>query len=261
MSAEQFAQGLAVFLQQTFLPEGSDPRSIPVQFLATYIMLVVGGYFFYFFFSGLSFFYFFRWKRDTYYPTTLPEDLNKQIGVEIGIAVRSIPVMSILMAPFSMLVQRGHTRVYHHVHDMPGGWLYLIFSIFAFLFLTDMMIYFIHRGLHTPWMYQRFHKPHHTYRFTTPFSSHAFHPVDGWAQGVPYYLVTLILPIHGTLLTILFIFVNFWTISIHDQVDFCGAGWINSTGHHTIHHISFFFFLLFRSYPVVFCKFSPHFPS
>ncbi len=63
---------------------------------------------------------------------------------------------------------------------------------------------------------------------------------------------------HHLLFVGMFVFVNFWTISIHDQVcclliewiasanlssqvDFCGAGIINSTGHHTIHHRDFVF--------------------
>ena len=103
-----------------------------------FLVLALGGYFFFFAFAGASYFYFFRWKRELYYPTTLGNDLSSQIRVEIGIAARSIPIMAILMAPFTLAVQLGYTRVYRNVEDY--GWPYLFISIVLFLLLTDMMI-------------------------------------------------------------------------------------------------------------------------
>lgn len=84
------------------------------------------------------------------------------------------------------------------------------------------------------------HKPHHTYRFTTPYSSHAFHFLDGWGQGVPYYIFLYLFPFHHILFLVCFLFVNMWTISIHDQIDFTGQlSFVNSTDHHTVHHVDF----------------------
>jgi len=226
-------------LKATVLPESAHPKAFWVQYLTYYLILAGGAVVFYLGFSTFSYLFFFRWRRAKFYPETLGEDLSDQIKTEIKIALTSLPFMAILMAPFPVMVARGYSRVYKNVDDY--GWGYLLFSIPLFLFCTDMMIYFIHRGLHLPFLYQRIHKPHHTYRFTTPYSSHAFHPVDGWAQGVPYYIFCFIFPFHHILFVAMFVFVNFWTISIHDQVDFCGAGIINSTGHHTIHHRDFLY--------------------
>ena len=151
--------------------------------------------------------------QETSYKTdTLGEDLHKQIRTELRIAFGSIPFMSILMTPFPVLVAKGYSKVYHNVDDY--GWGYLLFSIPLFLFCTDMAIYFIHRGLHLPFLYRYIHKPHHTYRFTTPYSSHAFHPIDGWAQGVPYYVFPFFFPLHSGLFIVMFMFVNLWTISV-----------------------------------------------
>eukprot|EP01103_Thecamoeba_quadrilineata_P006252 TRINITY_DN15982_c0_g1_i1.p1 TRINITY_DN15982_c0_g1~~TRINITY_DN15982_c0_g1_i1.p1 ORF type:complete len:270 (+),score=19.33 TRINITY_DN15982_c0_g1_i1:67-876(+) len=215
----------------------SPPDSITVRFLANYIVLLLGGAFFYLFFASLSFYFFFVWGRKTFYPSTLPSDLSKQIKVEITNASSSLPIMALLMTPFPLLLQYGYGRIYYSVDDY--GWAYLILSVALFIIVTDFSIYWVHRGLHHPIMYKNIHKLHHTYRYTTPFSSHAFHPIDGWAQGVSYYLFCFIFPLHHILFVVLFMFVNIWTISIHDQVDFSGAGLLNSTGHHTIHHVEF----------------------
>ena len=205
-----------------------------VEVAAGYLVNAVGGMFFYLVFAGLSFWYLYVFKREQYFPPTLPIDLKLQVRQEISYACWSIPIMAVLLTPFQLLIVNGYGKVYENVDEY--GWGYFLFSIPFFLLFTDMLIYFIHRALHWNIFYKYIHKPHHRFRYTTPFSSHSFHPLDGWAQGIPYYIFALLFPIHNKLFMVLFVLVNFWTISIHDQVDFQGAGIINSTGHHTIHH-------------------------
>uniref|UniRef100_A0A0A9XHZ9 C-5 sterol desaturase n=1 Tax=Lygus hesperus TaxID=30085 RepID=A0A0A9XHZ9_LYGHE len=144
--------------------------------------------------------------------------------------------MAILMMPAAVFSHRGYSKIYHNISDY--GWPYFFVSIFMFFGFTDFMVYCFHRGLHHPTLYKHLHKLHHTYKYTTPFSSHAFNPCDGFGQGVPYYLFVYLFPLHNILFMTLFVFVNFWTISIHDQVDF-GGHFLNTTGHHTIHHEQF----------------------
>lgn len=48
----------------------------------------------------------------------------------------------------------------------------------------------------------------------TPFASHAFHPVDGYLQSVPYHLFIFLFPLHRWLYLALFVFVNFWSILV-----------------------------------------------
>jgi len=206
-----------------------------------YSMLSIGGILMYLFFASLSYYFFFVWKGHIFYPDTIPrEKLRAQTWHEISIALNSLPFMAILMTPFPVLSYRGYSKVYTGLDTY--GYTYLVLSVPLFLFVTDMFIYFIHRGLHHPLVYRRIHKPHHTYRWTTPYSSHAFAPLDGFSQGVPYYIFTFIFPFHNWLWLVMFLFVNFWTISIHDQVDFGFFNtFINSTDHHTIHHVDFKF--------------------
>ena len=76
----------------------------------------------------------------------------------------------------------------------------------------------------------------------TPFASHAFHPVDGYAQSVPYHLFIFIFPMQRHLYLGLFVAVNFWSIFIHDSDMITGHPLekiINGPAHHTLHHIYF----------------------
>ena len=50
----------------------------------------------------------------------------------------------------------------------------------------------------------------------TPFASYAFHPLDGHLQAIPYHLFVYMFPMHKLTFLALFLFVNVWTVSIHD---------------------------------------------
>jgi len=52
------------------------------------------------------------------------------------------------------------------------------------------------------------------YLVPTPFASHAFHPIDGYLQSVPYHLFAFLFPLHRILYLVLFVLVNFWSIFV-----------------------------------------------
>jgi len=228
------------YIVNPFLSETKHhaPNYWPTQLFTCWLFLWVSSVIFYFTVAGSSYLFFFVRKAQTYRPDTVPTDLTQQIRTEIGIAMRHLPGMAVVLAPAAFGVTRGWSKLYYNVDDY--GWIYLFCTVPLFLFFTDMLIYYIHRGLHIGPIYKHVHKTHHTYRYTTPFSSHAFHFLDGTAQGCPYFIYIYLFPTHYIMFVVLFIFVNCWTISIHDQVDFTGQlSFVNSTGHHTIHHTEF----------------------
>ncbi len=70
----------------------------------------------------------------------------------------------------------------------------------------------------------------------TPFASHAFHPIDGFSQSFPYHLYVFLFPIHKVEYLALFIFVNIWTVSIHDA-DYKVWGFLKPLINGSAHHI------------------------
>ena len=48
----------------------------------------------------------------------------------------------------------------------------------------------------------------------TPFASHAFHPLDGFSQSVPYHMFPFIFPLQKFASVALFAFINIWTVLI-----------------------------------------------
>lgn len=57
-------------------------------------------------------------------------------------------------------------------------------------------------------------KANRVFLVPTPFASHAFHPVDGYFQSVPYHLFVFIFPLHRMVYLGLFVAVNFWSIFV-----------------------------------------------
>ena len=168
-----------------------------------------------------------------------PRYLKNQMSLEIHQATTAIPVMVALTLPFFMLEIHGFSKLYMNIDELTGGWKAIFWQIITFILFTDCGIYFIHRGLHYPAVYKRLHKPHHKWIVCTPFASHAFHPVDGWAQSLPYHIYPMVFPLHKVLYLLLFTFVNFWTVMIHDGQYLSNDPVVNGTACHTVHHLYF----------------------
>ena len=167
-----------------------------------------------------------------------PKYLKNQVSQEIRQAVTSIPIIAIFTVPFFLLEVRGYSKMYDSTAEGPGWW-YNILQFPLFICFTDCCIYFIHRGLHHPFVYKRLHKPHHRWIMPTPFASHAFHPLDGYSQSLPYHLFPFIFPLQKYAYILLFVWINVWTVLIHDGEYVANSPIINGAACHTMHHLYF----------------------
>ncbi|KAK8056590.1 c-5 sterol desaturase [Apiospora rasikravindrae] len=129
-------------------------------------------------------------------------------------------------------------KLYDLTEAGPGLW-YNIIQFPFFLLFTDFFVYWIHRGLHHKLLYKTLHKPHHKWIMPTPYASHAFHPLDGFAQSIPYHVFPFLFPLQKVSYVALFVFVNLWTILIHDGEYVANSPLINGAACHTIHHLYF----------------------
>jgi Delta7-sterol 5-desaturase len=187
----------------------------------------------YFIFSGLS--YAFVFDKET---MKHPKFLKNQVWLEMKQANTSMPWMSAMTMPFFLAEIRGYTKLYDMPSDGPGLW-YEILQYPFFLMFTDLGIYWIHRGLHHPLVYKHLHKPHHKWIMPTPFASYAFHPVDGFFQSVPYHVFPILFPQSKYGYVAMFIFINFWTILIHDGEYISNNPVVNGSACHAMHHLYF----------------------
>ncbi|OMJ13966.1 C-5 sterol desaturase erg31 [Smittium culicis] len=197
-------------------------------FIMSYIVL------FYLGTAGLE--YYFIYDKDNF---KHPKFLKDQVRMEISTSLKAFPTITILTIPWIYMEINGYTQLYDDPFKYGIG--YLILSPVLFILFTDFLIYWVHRILHHPLFYVRFHKLHHKWVVCTPFASHAFDPIDGFMQSLPYHLATIAFPIHKYLFLVLFAFVNVWSVLIHDGNYLSNNPVINGAAHHTLHHTKFNF--------------------
>ncbi|GAA5908089.1 hypothetical protein JCM8208_003683 [Rhodotorula glutinis] len=214
------------------------------QAISLYGITYVGIFVLYFSVATASYYLIFDKRMEKH-----PRFLKNQVAKEIAFSLEAFPMLDLLTLPWFVGDVRGHSQLYDSIAEGPFGdkggvlpWLYMAFSAALFLWFTDFAIYWVHRWLHLPFLYKRLHKPHHKWIIPTPFASHAFHPVDGYFQSVPYHMACYMFPIHKYMFIGLFSFVNLWSIFIHDSDMLCGhplEHYINGPAHHTLHHLYF----------------------
>ncbi|XP_033027509.1 lathosterol oxidase [Lacerta agilis] len=207
------------------------------QFISLIVITNVGALVLYFLIGSLNYYFIFDHSLKKH-----PQFLENQVQREIKYTLKSMPWISVPTVAIFFAEVRGYSKLYDNIEDSPYGWFGVILSMLSFLFFTDMCIYWIHRFLHHKLLYKRLHKPHHVWKIPTPFASHAFHPMDGFLQSVPYHIYPFLFPLHKVTYLGLYVFVNIWTISIHDG-DYHVPGVlkeiINGAAHHTDHHLYF----------------------
>jgi lathosterol oxidase len=73
----------------------------------------------------------------------------------------------------------------------------------------------------------------------TPYAAVAFHPVDGFMQSLPYHVFPFLFPLQKFAYLGLFIFVQIWTVMIHDGEYAANGTILNGAACHTMHHLYF----------------------
>lgn len=168
-----------------------------------------------------------------------PRYLKNQMSLEIKLAMSAIPFMSLLTCPWFMLELNGHSKLYMEVDWANHGLRKILLEFVFFILFTDCGVYLAHRWLHWPRVYKALHKPHHKWLVCTPFASHAFHPVDGYIQSLPYHVYPVLMPLNKVSYLLLFTAINCWTIMIHDGQHRFNNAVVNGTACHTVHHLYF----------------------
>ncbi|CAF0969669.1 unnamed protein product [Adineta steineri] len=213
--------------------QGWPEDDLTRQIISLTVLVNVHAVLLYFFLGCFSYFFLFDKKQMEH-----PLFLKNQIRQEMKVSVQNIPFISIPTIAIFLFEIRGYSKLYDS-SQRSYGIIPFLKEFTSFLFFTDMLIYFIHRGLHHRLVYKHLHKLHHRWIVPTPFASHAFYWLDGFLQSVPYHLYVFLFPLHKISYLLFFVFVNFWTVSIHDgnySVPKIFQPFVNGAAHHNDHH-------------------------
>lgn len=215
----------------TYIPGGYNDW---VPFMNEYLAQTVYSIFFslllYFIVCGIDYLILFVWKKETIMPTF---EGKYFIARDILASITNLVCEGFLTSIVFMLIPR-YSYVYYDVNDY--GYSYLICSILVHMCIDEFLVYYIHRILHIPWLYEWVHSVHHFSNDVTPFASLAFHPLDAFFIALPTMCSCFFFPVHFTFILV-YLYMSFMlTVSVHDNTPLIPFKLFLYSTHHTIHH-------------------------
>ena len=219
------------------------PREyIPRQLISLCVITLIGIHVLYFLFAWISYKFIFNHEMMKH-----PRFLKDQVKLEIQSSLRSFPGMMLLTLPWFQAEVMGYSKMYDGLDTY--GYFYLLASVPLCVFFshfhmrqshqlilvsyssptiasigctdgfispssTNTSINHIINGSVRHYTSSSSSFAHRLLPVPTPFASHAFHPLDGYLQSVPYHLFIFIFPIHRLVYLVLFVLINVWTIFV-----------------------------------------------
>ncbi|XP_071953272.1 lathosterol oxidase-like [Antedon mediterranea] len=221
------------YIYPTFVSEDNIKRQIT----SLYLIACSSTLFLYVIVAAINYYFFFDHQVMQH-----PLFGKNQLLREIKHSCSAIAVLSFLSIPFIYVLANGQTNLRENYDTALLGWFSTIPEITVCLLFVDIFSYGAHRLAHHKYVYKHIHKQHHSYKVTTPFASHAFHPIDGLMQVLPYYLCGIFVPIQKHVFLGVMVFGNVWAVFIHDgeiQLPSWTEKYINGARHHADHHLTF----------------------
>jgi lathosterol oxidase len=186
-------------------------------------------------------------KRISYKKIQLKFPKIKDYKREIAFSTLSIVIFSV---PPLLLLGNDNLRLlttfYTNIND--HGILYLFLAFPLMVLMHDTYFYWIHRLMHSPWLFKRFHLIHHKSTNPSPWAAYAFHPLEAVSESLIFVIFLFTIPIHPILLTTFFIFSIIYNVYGHLGFELYPKGfnkhwlgkWMNTSVAHNQHHQFFY---------------------
>lgn len=164
------------------------------------------------------------------------------IRSDVILSVLSSGIFAVCAAFMTAAYRQGYTRIYLSAHQH-SLW-YLGFSLLLVVILQDAYFYFTHRLSHHPKCYKWLHSGHHHSKNPTPWTAFAFDPAEAIIQSVYLIGVTILIPMHLSVLVALVMVMTMGALFHHFGVRLFEnsavgkwlGSWIVGCTHHWLHH-------------------------
>ena len=220
---------------------------VPESNLDIFLMIFSSHLAHYFLLAGLAYFiwhillrkkFFFK-KIQQRFPN--PTDYRRDIFFSLCTYLVSALVGMILYDD----IIRPYTSIYTDISDY--GWSYYVLSFFLAVIIHDTYFYWLHRLVHHPALFKRFHRVHHISTNPSPWSAFAHHPLETILQAGIFVILAFLVPLHPSMMLIFFFFMTIHSVYAHLGWELLPKGanrhwilkWINSSVMHNFHHQKF----------------------
>ena len=169
-------------------------------------------------------------------------DFSRHIKRELKYSLISLIIFSIINALLYGYGLIGESQIYFAYNQYPIWWFWL--SIPVMIFFHDTLFYWLHRLMHTKFLFKIAHRVHHQSIYPTAFTSYSFSWLEGLFEALIVVSLIFVIPVH------IVAFIIFQTISIaYNVYGHCGreflpissaehwlGKWLNASTMHAYHH-------------------------
>lgn len=198
----------------------------------------------YFAIAGL--FYWLLWKREPDKVHARKLTALRPAAPVIRSEIRWSLISSLIYAvPGAIVIEawkHGGTAMYTDISEY--GWLYLVASVFVYLFLHDTYFYWTHRLMHHRRLFMVMHKVHHDSRQPTPWAAFSFHPYESILGAILVPALTFFVPIHVGAILFILVLMTICSVLNHTGYEVFPDSWLRgflgrhviTATHHNLHH-------------------------
>ena len=135
-----------------------------------------------------------------------------------------------------------YTQFYPNVAKF--GWPYFVLSIVLMMLIQDTYFYWSHRLMHRPRLFRWFHRTHHKFVNTNPWTTYAVGPLEALGVNGVSIIILLLIPVNGLALLIFSLINTAYAVYTHLGYELYPRGteshwlgrWINTSVAHNTHH-------------------------
>jgi sterol desaturase/sphingolipid hydroxylase (fatty acid hydroxylase superfamily) len=167
---------------------------------------------------------------------------RKQMLVEFLISIRSIVIFSTISVGITLLDRAG----VYPLSDMAGRWgVWWFWAAFAAMVLGhDAYYYWVHRAMHRPRFFRKFHRRHHLSHNPSPFTAYSFDLREAGMMVSFVVLWPLIVPTPWGVIPLFVLHQIVRNTLLHSGYELMPAradgrpmlDWLTTTTHHDLHH-------------------------
>lgn len=193
--------------------------------------------------TGLAYRVFWKYGAEKFSHKKIPTRVKRKetpptlVKLEIRQSLITMLMVALILTIMKLMSEHHLNQIYYQISDF--GWGYFLLSIPLMILIHDAYFYFLHRTLHHPKLYRKFHIIHHLSVNPTPFAAYSFHPLEGFLSSAILLVISVVIPVH---INAFIIFSVIWTVvNINGHLGyelFSGRKnkWINNSTAHHLHH-------------------------